>query len=120
MNSLIKKGKGSIMDELFGFKIPVGSVLLLTRRLVVPKAESGIEAVVNGVEDEYARMDYAWSNPDSYRILVETCDDLKKGLRTFTIVRFRDRESKEMFVMKWGLMGGKVSDLVKVIPGRMN
>lgn len=107
------------MEDVFGFKVPEGSCLLLSRGLIVGKVESGIEAVVNGIEDEYARMDYAWSNPDSYRILIET-KDRGDGLRVFSIVRFQDRESKELFVMKWGLGSGKVSDLVKIIPGKMN
>ncbi len=111
-------------NNLFsGIEVPDGSVLIATRGLVVDKAGCRIEAVVNGIEDEGARMDYTWLNKDSKRIFIEVKVDKAKGLRTFSIVRFADRESKELFVMKYGMPGGRVvedKDWMVVIPEKMN
>jgi hypothetical protein len=107
------------MGNVFGIDVPKGSVLILSRGLVVDKEVCGIGGVVNGIEDEGSRVDYAWENKDSYRILVEWRVNRDTGLRYFSIVRFRDKESKEMFVLKYGLMTGR-KDLAMVIPGKMN
>jgi len=104
---------------MFGIKVPKGCVLIYSRGLVVNRDECAIEAVVNGIEDEDSRMDYSWKNRDSHRIFIEVSRD-GSGLRKFSIVRFIDRESKDMFVMKYGLKGAGVGAYNAVMDGRMN
>jgi len=104
-----------LVKGMFGIDLPDGCEYIASRGLVVPG--DFIEGVVNGMERVGERMDYAWRHRDSDRVLIDV--SVKGVIRTFSVVRFVNREEKELFVMRYGLYDG-VGDNNIVMDGKLN
>ena len=65
-------------------------------------------------------MDYIWGRGVADRKLMLVDAVVEDGVRKFSVVRFRDIESREMFIIRYRLYGDSVLDAGIMLKGRIN
>lgn len=111
----------SVLGKMFRPDLKEGDGYLLSRGIVIAGAvEQGVESIMNGVEKEGERMDYIWGRDVQDRKLMLVDAVVEGGVRKFSVVRFRDIESREMFIIRYRLYGDSVLDAGIMLKGRIN
>jgi len=111
----------SVLGKMFRPDLKEGDGYLLSRGIVIEDVlQQGVESIMNGVEKEGERMDYIWGRGLSDRRLMFVDAVVDGGVRKFSVVRFRDIESREMFIIRYRLYGDSVLDAGLMLRGRIN
>lgn len=112
---------GKLFGRLYNADIPDGGGYMMSRGLVIEGVlEQGIESIMNGKEMEGERMDYIWGRSVRDRQLRFVDATVSGGVRTFSIVHFRDEISREAFIIRYRLYGDSLHDAGLMLKGRIN